>query len=193
MKICSIENCTATVYAKGYCKKHYVRLQKYGNADEPPRQSTAKTLAGKLSEGTPKGLPDDECWEWTKYRSDGYGMIPYGGKLVYAHRAAYEVANGVTIPTGVVVRHGCDNPPCVNLNHLKLGTQADNARDKMERGRVKTSRGERNGRARLTTDEVLRIRKMYSDGVVGDALAEEFGVSATAVRNIIHRRTWTHV
>lgn len=83
------------------------------------------------------------CWEWTgKSRSAfGYGLIRLskaeGGKLIGAHRLAWELTNG-PIPEGLCVLHSCDNPPCCRPDHLHLGTKADNMREKVERGRAVT-------------------------------------------------------
>lgn len=78
-----------------------------------------------------------ECWEWagSKHRH-GHGQIYIGAgtPAQYAHRVSWEIHKG-PIPKGVVVRHSCDNPGCVNPDHLELGTQADNVRDMVERGR----------------------------------------------------------
>lgn len=136
VEVCSVESCGRSGYAKGYCQRHYQRHAKYGNAEEPTRQVTEKTLEAKIAEGTPTGLDDTECWEWSKSRNrEKYGVIPHGGKHLRAHRATYELANGTKIPKGLVIRHKCDNPPCVNPKHLELGTHADNVRDRVARGR----------------------------------------------------------
>lgn len=78
---------------------------------------------------------ESDCWLWkgTK-RAKGYGQFKWNGKNVAAHRMAYTLAYG-SIPEGLLIRHTCDNPPCVNPNHLLVGTDADNVRDMMERGR----------------------------------------------------------
>jgi hypothetical protein len=88
----------------------------------------------------------DACWPWTAtVRSDGYGMIDVGGKMVGAHRVSWEIANG-PIPVGgdyhgTCVLHRCDNPLCVNPSHLFLGTNDDNTKDRDAKGRARWQRG----------------------------------------------------
>ena len=75
------------------------------------------------------------CWEWQGATvAAGYGCVRVHGKLYLNHRVSYEYHHG-PIPEGLIVRHTCDNPPCFNPDHLLVGTHADNARDKVERGR----------------------------------------------------------
>lgn len=76
-----------------------------------------------------------ECVEWTGAKNgDGYGSVRYRGRVMRAHRVAWERAYG-PIPAGLQVLHRCDNPPCVNLNHLWLGTNTDNIHDAIAKGR----------------------------------------------------------
>lgn len=141
----------------------------------------------------------DECVEYEGYRDRaGYGKRKIGGKPRLAHRVAYCEANDLSLEDigGKVVRHTCDNPSCINPDHLVLGTQADNMRDKVERGRTSSTAGERSVQAKLTTEQVLAIREEYvprcrTHG--GRALARKYGVSQTLIRHIISRRQWTHV
>lgn len=78
----------------------------------------------------------DECWLWLGARiPKGYGRILGSSKPVYAHRASWEIANDQSVPTGLVVMHSCDNPPCVNPAHLSVGTAGDNNRDAIAKGR----------------------------------------------------------
>lgn len=79
------------------------------------------------------------CWLWTGTRNlQGYGTTTHRSLPIGAHRLAYELTHGFTIPAGMIVMHTCDNPPCVNPDHLRLGTQRDNVRDMTARGRSRT-------------------------------------------------------
>lgn len=95
----------------------------------------------------------DGCWLWTAARDrDGYGSFWLQGEQVRAHRVAYALLHpGEVVPEELVVRHECDNPPCVR--HLILGTRLDNDLDRVARGRSAT--GDRNG-SRLYPERVLR-------------------------------------
>ncbi len=85
------------------------------------------------------------CWEWRGSRNpEGYGNFGLARKTEKAHRVAYRLFNG-PIPVGMLVMHKCDNPPCCNPEHLKLGTWQENAQDKEEKGRGNHARGPRNG------------------------------------------------
>src|SRR5947207_5829360 len=88
------------------------------------------------------------CWVWLRARtSRGYGNIHLGGKMVSAHRVAWELVNG-PIPEGLLVLHKCDNPSCVNPDHLFLGTNADNRKDAQVKGRLPRHLGEKNPHVR---------------------------------------------
>lgn len=78
--------------------------------------------------------PDGDCLVWTGATIKGYGEVNYHGNVLYTHRVVWEHHNG-PIPEGVEIRHSCDNPPCCNIEHLLLGTHADNVHDMFERGR----------------------------------------------------------
>lgn len=140
----------------------------------------------------PKVTKTDGCWLWTGARTHGgtgYGLIGSSGKrgpLVYAHRFSYLIHHGD--PTGFDVLHKCDNPRCVNPDHLFLGTAADNARDMVNKHR---------GTAKLSLEQVREIRKLCNETVKGKRarakLAERFGVTYTAISYVVARKTFKHV
>jgi len=141
-----------------------------------------------------KTQPQGECLVWTGQRDPrGYGFLRLEGRLQRAHRLAYALHHG-EIPTGAVIRHKCDNPACIKLAHLELGSQRDNIHDMIQRGRDNRLRGEQNPKARLTATQVAEIRARYHPGQRGSgcgALAKQFGVAKPTVRAIIRGKTWT--
>lgn len=103
---------------------------------------------------------------------------------------AYERANG-PIPEGMVVCHHCDNRVCVNVEHLFVGTQADNMRDMTAKGR--RVRGATHGMSKVTEADIPAIRSLRASGVGLAEIADRFSVSITTVSRIALRRTWVHV
>jgi hypothetical protein len=134
---------------------------------------------------------EGECLVWTAHRDpDGYGTFHLGGRKVFAHRVAFYAKTGREPP---VVRHTCDNPACVNPSHLRGGTQLDNVRDRDRKDRQ--AKGSRNGRARLSAEDVRAIRRRYrkEESASYASLADEYDVGRTTVRDIIKRETWSHI
>ena len=126
----------------------------------------------------------DDCIEWhMSHGSRGYGQLQRGGKKWRAHRWAWTQEHG-PIPEGMHVRHKCDNPSCVNINHLELGTHVDNMKDKEERGR--TAKGESHGRCKLTDKQVAAIRA--TTGKSQRAIAAEYGVGQTQINRILRNK-----
>jgi hypothetical protein len=136
-----------------------------------------------------------ECWPWTGARTPlGYGWVkvPDAGPTP-AHRRAYQLLVG-PIPAGLHVLHSCDNPPCVNPAHLRLGTHAENMRDAVERNRFNPLRGSANPLAVLTESEVRQIRRRYRAGEPARAIATDLGGNLWTVREAAYgRRHWQHV
>lgn len=126
---CSVPGCTHPGYCKQLCKMHYNRVWRRGDVH-----------AGEFRQRFDASFQRAEgnvCWIWTGLlQKSGYGVIKRKQKAVRAHRAAYELYVG-PIPTGLHVLHRCDNPPCVNPQHLFLGTHVDNMRDMEKKGRAK--------------------------------------------------------
>lgn len=130
------------------------------------------------------------CWEWNAGKTrEGYGMFGFDGRVQGAHRVSYRLYVG-EIPIGLYVCHRCDNPSCVNPEHLFLGTHADNMLDCKSKGRFAS--GENHGNANLSDAQVIEIRLRYSDGERGTDLAKEFGVSQQAISKIIRGISWAN-
>lgn len=137
-----------------------------------------------------------ECWNWTGATRNGYGELSDRGRVLYAHRLSWELHHGRYIPKGSLVCHSCDNRACVNPEHLHLGDKTSNAVEMVERGRGRNgnTRGEDTGSAKLTSVQVLEIRRRYADGGISqDALAEDYGVDPTNIGCIVNRKTWRHL
>lgn len=129
------------------------------------------------------------CWIWHGAQAGGgYGICTIGGKNYSAHRLSWEWANGKPVPTGQVLLHKCDQPLCVNPEHLTPGTQQNNVSDRVNKGR--SARGKDNGRARLKKKDVKRIKSLRNKGWTESAIAKLFGVGRSTISNILHGRTW---
>lgn len=133
------------------------------------------------------------CWEWTGYKNiQGYGIIGINGKLIKAHRVAWELIYG-PIPENICVLHKCDNPSCVYIGHLFIGTYQDNNADRDRKNRQACTQGELNGQCTLTAKQVLEIRKMYKEGHKCRELSKMFETSKQNIKNIVYRHSWKHI
>lgn len=132
---------------------------------------------------------ENQCWEWVGHRlPKGYGTFGLGKDSFYAHRVSWIVAYG-DIPSGMMVLHKCDNPPCCNPHHLFLGTNDDNMKDRDEKGRV--AKGEKNGMAKLSKLDVQEIRRQYSTGTTTQKeLGSVFGVTRSTIGFIVNDQRW---
>jgi hypothetical protein len=136
-----------------------------------------------------------DCLIWTgPLNIGGYGYLQIGGvngRKALAHRLVWEAANG-PIPDGWFVCHRCDNRRCVRLDHLFLGTAADNQKDMSLKGRSR--RGELATGARLTADTVRAIRQQYAEGKASQSkIARRFGITQGNVHCIVTRKSWKHI
>lgn len=121
----------------------------------------------------------------------GYGKVTIGNRRQYAHRASWEEAAGREVPNGLVIRHTCDEPRCIEPSHLILGTPADNVGDQIARGRLVRLRGENHTLSKLSNEQAQEIRARFNRGGVTKAqLAREFGLSATGVWRIVTSRSY---
>ncbi|MDB4312161.1 HNH endonuclease [bacterium] len=139
-------------------------------------------------------VTESGCWEWLGgFKSHGaYGGMSMFGKMEFAHRVSYWIFKG-EIPAGKILRHTCDNPSCVNPDHLIAGTMKENGEDMVSRGRHDNGGGNpgvKNGGVKLREDQVLEIRKRTESTYT---LGREYGVSPTTIGNIKNRKNWSHI
>ena len=139
---------------------------------------------------------EDECWEWITCKK--YGVFRIDKKLYLAHRISWILHYG-EIPEhnsyhGICVCHKCDNPSCVNPNHLFLGTCKDNIKDCSKKGRLSDNSGEKHWNHKLTEQEILEIRQKYIPyKYTQQQLADEYGVSNQQISDIINNKKWKHI
>lgn len=155
------------------------------------RSSRSDTPAQRLQR---KGwdVSDSGCWEWKGNRMKagyGYLKISYANRL--AHRVAYE-AWVAPITDSKQVLHSCDNPPCINPQHLRLGLDADNAADRVARDRI--AHGSGHWRSKISEADVIDIRSEYAKGILTQKmLGDVYGLSQTMIGNIVRSDNWSRV
>lgn len=133
------------------------------------------------------------CWEFLGHRDAcGYGRIWRDGGLVRIHREIWKDSHGA-IPDGMCVCHHCDNPCCVNIEHLFLGTHGDNMRDMLKKGRHRALCGEAQTQAKLKEEDVARIKRRILNGETPWSIAKDYPVSDAALYNIKRGARWRHV
>ena len=141
-----------------------------------------------------KYVPDpmSGCWLWTaKTHACGYGIISINNRPELAHRVSVKLSGRDV--AGKVVRHKCDNPACVNPDHLLTGSQSDNMADKVAKDRQQ--KGERCHQSNLTQADIKHIRSVAVKGFGGNikSLCEQYGITTTSMLDIVNRKTWNHV
>ncbi len=187
---CSVSGCDGVYDAQGYCARHYMAWRRNGDPTEVRQEQIhGKTVAERVAAYTRRGRG---CWEWTGTRNpQGYGVLRVGESARLAHRVVWTLERG-PIPEGMNALHRCDNPGCVRLDHLFLGTLADNNADMKAKGRQRgpSMKGTTNPNAKLTDNAVRAIRRSSAMGV---DLARRYGVSQMVISAIRNGKSWKHV
>lgn len=132
------------------------------------------------------------CIEWQQAKDEkGYGYKWFQGKVVRAHRLEYCLHHQVSLSSiqGLVIRHKCDNPSCINPEHLETGSHADNVKDREDRGRGRQPTGERNAAHKLTDIQVEEIKSLFT-GARGEyaEFGRRYGVSPQAIRFHVRKK-----
>lgn len=137
-------------------------------------------------------IPFSECWIWTGATTKGYGQATYNKQHGYAHRISWEIHNNSKIQPGKVCCHKCDEPLCVNPNHLFIGDHKDNVNDKIQKGRHRhgTLSGEQNGFSKVTKEIVEEIKLLKAKGLTVRQIAEKIGISKSNVWLVATNKTW---
>lgn len=135
------------------------------------------------------------CWIWQASSGGNppYGYVSFEKKTVKVHRLMYSLTHPNEDISATSVLHQCDESLCINPEHLKTGTHAENMRQKALRGRCRPVRGSDNPRAKLTEDQVRFIKERLSIGVTCARLANDLGVEQSAISNIKRGKSWRHI
>lgn len=142
-----------------------------------------RPLNERFAEKTVPGLNGCVLWSGFIHRN-GYGQFSEGNTKLLAHRAAWFVAYGVW-PAGVVM-HRCDNPTCVNIDHLSVGTHKDNTQDARAKGRLAPTK--------LNAVQVTAIKRRYAAGrVTQKQLTSEYAVAQNSIHKIVSGKSWAHI
>lgn len=137
-------------------------------------------------------IADNGCWLWQAAKDQkGYGMFYINGKVRKANRASWMLYKG-DIPDGLLVCHICDNPSCVNPEHLFLGSYTDNNRDAVAKARNRPLPGGANGRAVLSDEDILTIRQLATTHT-NTYIATLYPVTRQQISDIVNRKKWRHI
>jgi hypothetical protein len=182
-KMC-VEDCENAALARSRCPKHYFHWQKANRSLIRTQISPEQRFWSRVDRSAA-----DECWIWNGWKDrDGYGVIFWGGQNRRAHRVSHFLREAIWPE---VIMHLCDQPSCVNPDHLRAGTQQANVADRVSKGRG--MRGERHHQAKLTELEVREIHERHGAGDKKASLARTYGVSETTVGRILSGKIWAHL
>lgn len=152
----------------------------------PANPAVTEGLANRFYAKVVKG---EGCWDWLGWKdARGYGYIWADGRMFGAYRVSLLLTRGPS--EGKIALHSCDNPSCVNPDHLRWGTYKENTADKINRKRANTPRGTNNYIAKLN-DEIVRL--IRGSSLTNRELAKMYGVWPGTIQAVRNRKNWSHV
>jgi hypothetical protein len=177
-KLYSTGDWSHNILSKKYgVSKHQIRKAVKGVLKRQP--TVEERFWSKVTKGD-----SNECWHWLAGKtSNGYGTFKYNGKTVNAHKFAYQITHGVCVPSRFHVCHSCDNPSCVNPNHLEPGTPKRNVQGMIESGH------QYKGGSKPKLNEVQTLEVMfYSDlGIKHSNIARFMGIRGSTVKRVLEK------
>lgn len=194
---CSIDDCGKKHSSLGFCAMHERRFRRHG--DSKALLIKKGIYSSTVDAYEAQVVKSGGCWGWAgSVSSAGYALIFFEGKVLWGHRFSYE--NFIEpIMSGFQVCHICDNPICTKPTHLFQGSQKDNVRDCIKKGRFKRApdeskrRGEGATFSKLTNVQVIEIKKMIKNGVGNTEISKLFDVTHGNISCIRLDRTWKHI
>ncbi len=179
---CSVDDCAGRHFSKSFCQLHYSRQRVHGDPNTILLNvGVGKTFEEKFWSRVKKNANEKGCWEWQGTKDkDGYGNIKRHQKHIRAHRFSWFLTFGEY--PNLFLLHSCDNPPCVNPEHLREGEAIENSSDMVTRGRQ--AKGEKHGNAKLKDDDVRAIRGLLEQGKSLAQIGAKFGVTKTTISGI---------
>lgn len=197
---CRVPQCGRPLHNKisELCNRHYLRLRRQGDAEAPVSVIRDDDLVRFWSNIDKRGPA--ECWPWTggaraprHSPTHLYGRIKMNGRMVTATRYMVAEVEARELRTEDEVCHSCDNTLCMNPAHLFIGTHLGNIQDMDAKGRCDRPRGEANGLAKLSEEQVRQIRIWRASGMSAYRLGKIFNVWPTTIERVVSRKTWKHV
>lgn len=194
LRTCDIPGCARKHNARGLCGPHYLMWWKHGDplfADKGLHKGTFGQKPNTAEDFWDNVDTSGNCWIWKLAKDrEGYGFFWWKNKQIRAHRFVAQEILGWEIK-GLQVCHECDNPSCVNPDHLFLGTHTTNMEDCVKKGRQQ--KGERCHTAKLKEEDVREVRARLANGDPPSRIAKEKGVTKSCIQHIGWGKTWKHV
>lgn len=187
--------------SRSRCKECHNNRQVFLKANPSSPRMARKTPRPLLERIYKRVQVDEEtqCWNISGVKDKGgyahvHMSINGEKQTIGAHRAVAHIFHGLDLDSRYQFAcHRCDNPGCVNPDHIFVGTPQDNIADCISKGRFTVRRGEANSSAKISEQDVLTIRKRYADGETQAAIAEDYSMDQTAISMIVLRKNWAHV